>query len=190
MISRVSSMMSRWDRKVEALPSFRNELSLREMLAQYKLLTYSNIEYHNGVLILASSVQLGRLDRLQNGFLRELGLTEVDAFLAHSFAPLTLRRRIGVPGLLHKRVLSESHPLLRELLPLEEGHSDRFNAKSLGSNIEDVVCNKGVFERSLFMYVLMYNKLPDALVTCRLVKTFQHCLSQEVRRRVWQDDTD
>ena len=72
----------------------------------------------------ASTTLLAKLDHAQNRFLRELGLTREQAFLQYNFASPSLRRNIGILGLLHKRVLGKWPPSFEVLLPW---YSQRFS---------------------------------------------------------------
>ena len=48
---------------------------------------------------------LQRLDRIQDRFLEELGLSAAEALLKHNLAPLSTRRDIAMLGLIHRTVL-------------------------------------------------------------------------------------
>ena len=62
-------------------------------------------------------IALDETCNVQRHFLNELGISEAVAFFDWNFAPPTLRRNIGVLGLLHKRALGKSHPDFEKLLP-------------------------------------------------------------------------
>ena len=55
--------------------------------------------------------------KLQRSFIRELGLSEEEAFLAHHYAPLELRRGISAFCFLHKIQLGEIHTDFMDCLP-------------------------------------------------------------------------
>ena len=97
----------------------------KEMVNQFKTHVWSILEIHNGAIFHASTGDLNRIDRLQLHFLEELGLQEVNAFMEYNFAPPSLRRGVGILGLLHKRVLGLSHPVFQTLLPF---HQDVFGS--------------------------------------------------------------
>ena len=65
----------------------------------------------------AAQAHLDSLGRLQRSFIRELGLSDEEAFLAHQLAPLELRRDISALGLLHKIQLGEIHADFNGLFP-------------------------------------------------------------------------
>ena len=89
------------------------------------------MEYHNGALLIAGEVQLRKFDKMQRGFLYDLGLDDRNAFIDHNFAPPSLRRAIGILGLLHKRVLGVCHPTLASIFPFEEDNEYRYHSKTL-----------------------------------------------------------
>ena len=122
--------------------------------------------------------QLRRLDKLQRWFLRELGISDQDAFVQYNFAPPTLRRNIGLLGFLQKRVLGECHPALCHALPF--GPPDivaRYHTKHLVTFSGLVVRHARIYERSLFAYIRVYNRLPQTLADSPSVKkNFQNIL--------------
>ena len=75
-----------------------------------------------GAYFHTTSSLLQKNDIVQERFLRELGLTPVQGFLEFNFAPPSLRRHIGILGLLQKRVLGLCHPSFDILLPWWSTH--------------------------------------------------------------------
>ena len=122
------------------------------------------MEAHNGAIFHASTSHLMKLDNVQRHFLNELGISEAAAFLDWNFAPPTLRRNIGVLGLLHKRALGNSHPDFEKLLPWFRtvfgfdvpGRHD----KQLYSHALEITAHLELFKRSIFAMVDVYNHLP------------------------------
>ena len=100
------------------MPRLQHVYSLRDLLNQFKAHVWSYLEYHNGAIIVAKRADRGRLDRMQRSFLHQLGLTDEEAFVNFNFAPLSLRRSIGIRGFLHKRILGTCHPVLIQAFPL------------------------------------------------------------------------
>ena len=105
-------------------------------------------------------------------------------------------------GFLHKRSLRQCHPLIVEMLPLaaERGLQGAFHDKALYAYSEQVSSHRRLYDRSLFMYIHMYNRLPQVLVDSQSVKDFQARLTnivrvrasrnQETWRRSFQDQQD
>ena len=77
----------------------------------------------------AASSLLDKIDAAQNHFLHELDLSPSSAFLNFNFAPPSLRRNIGILGLLHKRVLGKCHPTFERLFSVG-GKSERWSSKA------------------------------------------------------------
>ena len=86
------------------------------MLLQCKTHVLCILECSNAAIYHASANHLEVLDSLQGHFLREIRLSEDEAFLQYNTAPLKLRNHIGVLGLLHKIQLGEAHPDFGNLL--------------------------------------------------------------------------
>ena len=128
----------------------------------------------NGVLILVPPSQLQRLDKLQRWYLHELGLSDREAFVAHNFAPSSLRRAIGILGFLHKRVLQECHPALCQALPFApEGLVARYHSNALDPSRGEAICEDRLYRRSLYAYILVYNRLPQTLADSPSVSSLQ-----------------
>ena len=79
------------------------------LIQQYKAHVLSLLEQSAGAIYHAADSHLDVLDSLQRRFLREIGLSENNAFLKHNLAPLRLRRDIAVLSLLHRIQLGEAH---------------------------------------------------------------------------------
>ena len=115
-----------------------------------------------------------------------LGVEESDAFLKYNFAPPSLRRNIGVLGLLQKRVLGLSHPVFQDLLSyhadvlgsLRPGEHD----KQLYGHILNVQFQHALLYRSIFAMVYVYNRLPQEVVDSKTVASFQTCLTCMARK--------
>ena len=75
------------------------------------------MEYHNGAILHAAPSHLKSLDDAQNNFLHALQSNPSTAFLEYNFPLPTLRRDIGLLGLLHKRVLGLPHPAFANFFP-------------------------------------------------------------------------
>ena len=126
-----------------------------------------------------------RLDKLQDGFLRELGISPEEAFIEFNFAPVSLRRDIGILGMLHKRVVGQAHPIFQRLFPF---HRDVFgelppnkHSRALYYHYMEVCKQINLYHRSIFAMVGVYNIFSQNLVDCSTVREFQSCLTAEVK---------
>ena len=149
---------------------------------------WSKTEYHNGALLLAGEIKLRKLDKMQKGFLYELGLNDKSVFIEHNFAPPSLRRAIGILGFLHKRVLGRCHPALLELFPAGANLGGLWHSRQLESFFDQVRGHRTLYNNSIYMYVLIYNRLPQVLVDCETVSAFQGKLTQLAKVRAQRDE--
>ena len=136
--------------------------------------------------------KIDRFDSSQRHFLENLGVDERYAFLEQNFAPPSLRRNIGVLGLLHKRVLGMSHPIFQRLLPF---HADVFGSlrqgehtRQLYGHVLQVQAQHSLHARSIFGMVYVYNRLPQELVDCATVSSFQSGLTHMARKMCQDGD--
>ena len=139
---------------------------------------------------MAAPTQLNRLDKIQRWYLHELNLTDTEAFVNFNFAPPSLRRAIGMLGFLHKRVLNQCHPVVREVLPRAVNIDANYHTKALDPHTALVRYNDRLFNRSLYGYILMYNKLPQELVNATSVQNFQSRLTHLAKQRANIDDAN
>ena len=130
---------------------------------------------------------LEKIDDAHHRFLRDLQVTSSDAFINHAFAPPSLRRNIGILGLLHKRVLGKCHPSFDRLLPW--WNSKFSNPRGRGHNKQlyghwvEISHHQAIFHRSIFGMVDVYNDLPQGVVDSSSVSAFQSSLTHVVRTR-------
>ena len=176
--------------KITALLRTRGRDNISEMLNQYKTHIWGHAEYPNGCILHASATSLSRLDSMQRRFLQGLCIDEEPAFLDYNFAPPSVRREIGILGLIHKRVLGCAHPAYESLLPFcgpdRYQYSGIFAArhdKQLQSGIDRCTFRHNVMFRSIFGMAELYNKLPQRIVDCQSVSAFQNELTRIVRAR-------
>ena len=129
----LDALLSSLRPKIRAIVQLRYVLSVTSLLNQYKAHVWSKSEYHDSALIIAGRVKLRKLDKLQRGFLYQLGLNDQHAFVHFNFAPPSLRRAIDNLGFLHKRVLGKCHPALLLVFPFRDGMTNTFHSRQLGS---------------------------------------------------------
>ena len=117
MQSAIEQMLSKVRPKVTAILRTRAYYPIPELVNQFKTHVWGLMEAHSGGIFHAASTLLQKIDHVQSRFLRELDLSPECAFLELNFAPPSLRRRIAILGLMHKRVLGKCHPSFDFLLP-------------------------------------------------------------------------
>ena len=192
MDSAIDSLLSKIRPKITAILRTRGYHSVPDLITQFKTHIWGLMEANMGGIFHATSTRLAKIDHEQDRFLRELGISAEEAFEEFNFAPPTLRRNIGILGLLHKRVLGKCHPSFENLLPW---YSSRFqparghghNKTLYGHNCEISHC-QGLFSRSIFAMVDMYNTLPQHAADCSTVSEFQSYLNHIAHTRCQQGD--
>ena len=183
----IEGILSKIRPKIRALLRLRHMYSSAAMLGQYKCHIWGLKEYSNGAIIMAAGLQFKRLDSVQRGFLRDINMTDTEAFVNYNFAPPSLRRCIGLLGLLHKRVLGKCHPGLCHILPFAQGLDADYHSKALHPFADKQDFQARLYRRSLFAYILVYNRLPQALVDMPSVKDFQSKLTALAKHRAQTD---
>jgi len=160
---------------------------VEKMVRLYKAHFLSFIEYRTAALYHASCSVLLPLDRMQQHFLKEIGLTEEVALVDFNLAPLNVRRDIGMLGVIHRAVLRKGPPQLWRFFEVVEvegegpvtrrrdGHRLQLRRYKDGDHLE-------VLARSVLGLVDVYNELPKSVVeTCSEVKFFQRQLQALVK---------
>ena len=103
--------------RLKSLLRTRRYFTTPDLVRLYKAQILSFVESSTPALYHASATTLFRIDRIQDRFLRELGLTELQALKDFRLAPLSSRRDMGMLGLLHKVTLGKAPPQLSTLFP-------------------------------------------------------------------------
>ena len=93
-------------------------------------------------------------------------------------------------GFLHKRVLGKCHPALFSVFPFRTGATPGFHSRQLESFFDAVRGHRALYNNSIFVYILIYNRLPQELVDSDTVSAFQSKLTQLAKGRAQQDDTN
>ena len=143
------------------------------------------MESSTAALYHAAPTNLAWIDRVQHRFLKEIGLSELEAVRNFRLAPLNSRRDMAMLGLLHKINLGEAPLQLQALfqktglVPESPGRRRlRFwrplHSKQLATPVD--WASSEVLKRSLFGLVRCYNKLPQKLVDASTVKALQRDL--------------
>ena len=188
MAEAVDLVVARARPKIKALLRSRAFYSLPDLIIQFKTHIWGLIEYSHGCIMHASESALARVERLQSSFVEELHVYEDDNFLIHNFAPLQLRRDIGILGLLHKRVLGECHPAILDFLPFALPTYAWRHPKQLDTQLDSCVSRQGLYWRSIFGLVHVYNRLPEHVVASPSVKVFQARLTEGAKKRCASGD--
>ena len=174
MQSAIASLVGRVKWKLVMLLRSRRSFSTPDLVLQYKQQVLTYIEYRSSAIYHATSTALRRLDRLQDSFLKELGITREAALMDFNLAPLATRRDIAMLGLLHRAAIGEGPSQFRE----------HFKRRPNSLQLEDILATQkasALMKRSIWGQVKVYNSLRGAL-QCSTVKDFQWMLQERAKR--------
>ena len=159
----------------------RRHHSVEELVTLYKSRVLSTIEYRTAAIYHACAYKLAKLDKVQQTFLNELGITTAEALLDFNLAPLKIRRDLSMLGLIHKTCLGLAPRqfncffVKQDVPPSVETRSaarrHRFHLKVPELRLE-------IARRSALGLIAIYNGLPADAVDKDSVSGFQ---------RVWQN---
>ena len=188
MDAAVDAIVKKAGPKITALLRTKPFYSVSALVQSYKAHVLSLLEGANGAIYHASNTVLARVDRLQDKFLAEIGISVKDAFLDFNLAPLSLRRDVGMLGLIFKCTKNEAHPKLVDLFQpaVRPSHARGTRAASArhDKQIEDLAsnCHLDVVRRSVLGLIKVYNLLPQQVVDSKNVKIFQSELTKLSRK--------
>ena len=172
----------RWKRMT--LLRSRRYYDVDKMIDLWKAHILSFIEYRTPGIYHAADCHLSRVDNLQTSFLRELGLSDLDAIRLFRLAPLCTRRDIAILGIIHRCVLGYGPLHFREYIRLAEQPNrgvTRRTAQSHRLQLCSIIdgTQKEIARRSLLGMVDVYNILPASIVErSACVKSFQASLQE------------
>ena len=176
MTTAVRALVGKVKWKCQMLLRSRRSFNTVDLVVQYKQQVLSYIEYRSAALYHATSTVLMRLDKQQDYFLRELGITREAALIDFSLAPLSMRRDIALLGLIHRAALGEGPSHFREYFRRRPG------SLRLVDSLEESRASP-LMQRSIWGLVGVYNKLGRTL-QCGSVKDFQKHLQDRAKRVV------
>jgi len=186
MVEEIGRIRGKTRPKVKAILRMRSFYNTASLIMQFKAHALPHIEGSTGAVFHASSTQLSRIDVIQESFIRELGISDRDAFLQHNLAPSRLRRNIAALGLIHKVVIGKAHPALKDFFPSKDArscHPTRLSTHRHTQQVQDFCdgSQSQQFQHSLFGMVKIYNLLPQRAVDQRTVTAFQKFLTRMAR---------
>jgi hypothetical protein len=173
MQSAIGSLVGKVKWEIVMLLRSRRSFSTPDLVLQYKQQVLSYIEYRSAAIFHATKTALNRLDRLQDSFLQELGITREAALMDFNLAPLSMRRDIALLGLLHRAAIGEAPAQFKELF------KRRPNSYRLVDPLESQNASP-LMKRSIWGLVRVYNALGNALTCCE-VKGFQWMLQERAK---------
>jgi len=165
--------------KLRMLFRMRSYFTVQKFVNLYKAQIWSSVEWATPAIFHATRTTLENIDKVQTQFIRFVGLSEVEALIHFKVAPLMLRRKIAILGLLHRCALKEAPKQLCKLFPRIEvktmTHNTRHSAKAGDIRLLDRTdgTTSNLLKRSILGMVPFYNRLPNTVKHSKLVSTFQ-----------------
>ena len=105
--------------RIKAIVRVRRYHSVAGMILLYKAKVLSLAECRTAAIYHACDTAIAPLNRLQEIFLAELGLSSEDALLEFNLAPLESRRDIAMLGIIHRCALGKGPEHLRHSSSLQ-----------------------------------------------------------------------
>ena len=150
----------------------------------YKCHVLSFVEGATPALAHASQSVLKPIDDLQRTFLDEIGLTDANALLEHSLAPLAMRRDLCMLGILHGASLGTAPPQICKMFAGQRSTLRKYgiNNRSVPHDrqLHDPIApgHSPMIRRSIYGRIRVYNLLPHRALSADSVKCFQRALQQ------------
>ena len=153
----------------------------------YKSQVLLSLEFPTPALYHCEASTLDSLDRVQQRFLRTLGLTAEEALLKYNLAPLQTRRDTALLGLIHRTVLGQGPAHFKKWFFPAEGPTHSYATRHQGEKhsrqLFDYLdgSHTELLRRSALGLTQTYNKLPQSTVDAKSVSTFQKKLQLHVK---------
>ena len=183
--------------KLRTLQRSRRFHTDSELVNLYKSRVLGYLEYRTPAVYHATSSALQPLDKLQERFLREAGVSTFEALMVFNLAPLAARRDVAMLGLIHRCVLEKGPQQFREFFkPADKRQQPNTRLQKKrekhGRQLHDPrkSSHLNVVRRSALGLVAVYNLLPAAVVRNTEVKDFQRELQELFKKRAEEGEED
>ena len=169
--------------KLRTLLRTRRFYSTADMLVLYKSHVIPFVEYRTAAIYHARRDVLVRLDRVQDKFLEDVGISSQDSWLHFNLAPLAPRRDMAMLGLIHRAVLKKGPEHFQQFFRVTDTGGigrhrftllDKPTAQGGPSNLRT---------RSALGLIPVYNLLPGKAVEQQSVSAFQASLQRLLEDR-------
>ena len=172
--SREVSQDAGW--RLRTLLRCRRFFSIGQLVFLYKAQILTFIESRTSALHHAAPSVLNTIDRVQRRFLREINVSELEAFKSFNLAPLRVRRNNSMLGLLYRIAHGLAPNALAALFPRQIERSFPTRGARHDLQFLDFVQQGGhteVFRRSCFGLATIWNMLPMVIARAKSVKDCQ-----------------
>ena len=187
MADAVQELVTESGWKMKTMIRTQRFFNIAEMVLLYKSHVLSFIEYRTPAVYHAVKTLLQRVDRIQERFLEDAGISMVEALFAFNLAPLQTRRDMALLGAIHRSALGKGPPHLVKHFPKAPPpvYMTRANQRRHHLYLDDPRDGRHteLLIRSAFGLVAVYNKLPVSVVLAQSVATFQGHLQDLIKGR-------
>lgn len=166
--------------RIKTILRARSFCHTKDLIRMYKAFVLPIIEYATPVIYHALDSQLQKLDKVQNAFLSDIGISRNDAFVNFKLAPTAIRREVAIQGLLYKIVNGLSCNALKDLVTVDLNNATRRSTRMSGQLHDkqlSLMCSSSdldIYRRSVcYRGVKIWNSLPRMIVNQRKLKLFQ-----------------
>ena len=161
-----------------------------DIISRFSVLTsiasLSFIEYRTPAIYHACDTVLHQLDHVQESFLKEVGVSEVDALIAFKLAPLKCRRDMAMLGLIHRTVLGKGPHHFQTYFFRASPRAQRDTRAARRRHTKQLHNPRGPafseqLRRSVLGLVAVYKLLPQEAVATESVSQFQGYLQSMLK---------
>ena len=154
----------------------------------YKSQLLSYLEYRTPAIYHACDSTLAPLDKFQDRYLKELGISAEDAIMHFNLAPFPCRCDMAMLGVLHRTALGKCPDHFRKFFQLSGAERRCTRSGSVRHNRQLVDIKDRHFleieRRSTLRLICVYNRLPAEIARHDTVKEFQRSLQQLLKSRL------
>ena len=154
----------------------------------YKSQLLSYLEYRTAAIYHACDTILAPLDKFQDRFLKELGISAEDALFHFNLAPLQCRRDMAMLGMLHRTALGKGPDHFQHFFQasIADRHFTRSGSCRHNRQLVDIKDRHflEIERRSALGLIWVYNRLPAEIVYYDTVKGFQTALQKLLIERL------
>ena len=193
MQKEVDELANRCHWKLRTLLRSKRFFTTPQLVQQYKSHVLPFLEHSTPALYHATDTLLQTLDRVQKTFLRRVGLTEEEALKNYNLAPLSTRRDVAMLGVVHRSVLGKGPPSFQKWFfsaKRDCAYLTRSCKKKHSRQLHDYLdgTHTALLRRSALGLPRVYNQLPESVVSCKTVKTFQRALQNLVKEAAAKEE--
>jgi len=192
MLAECQEVAARAGWKLKTLLRTRRFYTTSELVILYKSHVLPVLEFPTPAVFHAASSVFELLDKVQGRFLCEVGLTPEDVLLFFHLAPSCCRRDMAALGLIHRAALGLGPPhFLKWFFPCGRTATYQTRLQTMKHNKQlhehTRGCHTELLKRSLLGQVVVYNKLPQAVVDASTVKVFQRRLQATLKQNMQRE---